>query len=1631
MFRSILTTVFLLALILPNAVHAQTAPPPEVSSLFPTFGPMGSAVTISGSNFGATQGTSTVTFNGTAAMPSSWDSTTIVVPVPSGAATGPVVVTVGGQASNGVTFTVGDSYHLHAEASSTEGLMQLKMDGPDAAATSMSAVMTGKTGEQLIQAFDTPLGNAGTVPAGATFRATLWMRKDTTNGTMTPRAKLYLNSPMGTPLCTATTTTTLAVSTSTPTEYVLTCTTTASVPITATDRLYLWVGVNITTGSGHKAVSAYAHLEGAFNGDFDSFVVGPLPSGTGPKITSLSPASGPIGTLVTISGAGFGATQGTSTVAFNGVSATPSAWSDTSITVPVPAGAATGPVTVTVSGIISNQVTFAVVSPPTNLNSIPGEGYIYMRWGAPLGSDPSTTYNVYRRTPTSSYTLLSGGITGKTYQDTTPQPGVIYRYVVTAVDASGHESVYSTETRELQTTPTILKTYDVANLVASATGDLNGDGLIDFSFGHLNSRNKPVVDVFLGGNTSSRSDYTLAVAGGSLYGLATVDLNQDGFDELIIGEPDYSVKVGTDTFRVGKVSVYSGGFQFSTSPVFTMTGAPQLEGCFANGTAGLLGYSVASAGDINGDGYPDAVVSAPRVNECSGKVIFIMGGPNLSNPVTSEWGGPLQYGFAGNSVSAAGDVNGDGYADVLVGAPAPTGFTGVSVGKTYLLAGGSSVQLAATFETGIVNDHFGDWVASAGDVNGDGFPDMAVISRLGVHIYFGGALIDSTQDMFVEENAYFNGTDAISGAIVVFPGGRLNGDSIDDLVIDYGITAYFGDSDTENYADIRNGGANNERRVLGVIDYNGDGIKEVITTDSASPPSSVRIESLLPYLTLPEIRILSPLNYITTLNQTVPLQGTVSGAILNLTVRGQPVVVSNGAFQTDLLLAEGGNVIEIIAETPDGRLVKRTLDITFAVPPPLLINITNPADGAVLNSTPITVSGTISDSTANVVVQGVNAIVTGNTFAAAGIPLVEGSNTITATATDSFGQMATASVTVTLLTKGTVTGTVTDAATSLPLPGVDVTIQNTADPVTTVTDANGVYSATVTQGSITVTFSRSGYISQSVGNTVTAGQTLTLDSILTPIPPLTLSITSPQDGVVLNSTPLTVSGQVSNNAQVTVNGVAASVSGNTYSASVPLSEGPNTIIATATDSYDQTATASITVTLTGSNVLTGTVTDASTGLPILLSASVSVTDSIGHTETALTDSDGAYQITNLAEGNFTGTITKTGYVPYSLSGVIGAGQTVLNAALSPTSPGYANLTVTNITTDSATIHWTTNQLTNSLVSYGPTPAYGSSVSDSAYVTAHNISLVGLTSNTIYHFKVTSVMSGGTSISSSDLTFQTLAPINLTITSPLDSEEIGKTETLVHGTISGGSGLDMGVTVNGILGNIYGGEFVANHVPLTAGANTLTVTATDVSGATATASVTVQSVPAAEYITLRANPESGVAPLQTTVTIDSTFAIASSTLSSSGPGTAVITGISQSEYQVNLTVEGTYYLTASVTDGQGGVYTDTIAITALNLTQLDALLQAKWNSMTAALLNNDVQSALRFFTSGSVELYSQNFTIMSSILPQIASDLGTIQFVRSVDNGAVYEMDLSQGGQVTSFYVLFVLDEDGIWKIKFF
>ncbi len=293
--------------------YTVTTPAPSITNLNPTSGTPGTAVTIAGANFGATQGTSTVTFNGIAATVTSWSATSVVVLVPAGATTGNVVVTVGGVASNGM------SYMVTTPAPSITSL------NPASGLIGTSVTITGAN-------FGATQGTSTVTFKGIAATATSWSA------------------------------TSIA----------------ASVPAGATSG-----NVVVTVGSV------------ASNGV--SFMV-TIPA---PSVTSLNPTSGAAGTAVTISGANFGTTQGASAVKFNGTAGTPTTWSATSVVVPVPAGATTGNVIVTVGGVASNGVNFTVPS------------------SSPMGPlKQSTTNPYYFVDPSGKAILLTGSQTWDDFQDT-------------------------------------------------------------------------------------------------------------------------------------------------------------------------------------------------------------------------------------------------------------------------------------------------------------------------------------------------------------------------------------------------------------------------------------------------------------------------------------------------------------------------------------------------------------------------------------------------------------------------------------------------------------------------------------------------------------------------------------------------------------------------------------------------------------------------------------------------------------------------------------------------------------------------------------------------------------------------------------------------------------------------------------------------------------------------------------------------------------------------------------------------------------------------------------------------------------------------------------------------------------
>ena len=155
------------------------------------------------------------------------------------------------------------SYHLHDEASTTAGLLQVTTAGPNSAPAAFQTIdLRNQTNlEYVIREFDTPAGvpgATGTIPGGSPLSFTLWMRTTAAVGTFFPRVRVKLNNAAGTLLCEATGASGL---TTTLSPIVLSCNTSATVVMTGSDRLYVWAGVRVGVTAGKKLVRGEVAVE--------------------------------------------------------------------------------------------------------------------------------------------------------------------------------------------------------------------------------------------------------------------------------------------------------------------------------------------------------------------------------------------------------------------------------------------------------------------------------------------------------------------------------------------------------------------------------------------------------------------------------------------------------------------------------------------------------------------------------------------------------------------------------------------------------------------------------------------------------------------------------------------------------------------------------------------------------------------------------------------------------------------------------------------------------------------------------------------------------------------------------------------------------------------------------------------------------------------------------------------------------------------------------------------------------------------------------------------------------------------------------------------------------------------------
>ena len=202
------------------------------------------------------------------------------------------------------------------------------------------------------------------------------------------------------------------------------------------------------------------------------------------------------------------------------------------------------------------------------------------------------------------------------------------------------------------------------------------------------------------------------------------DVNGDGYSDVIVGAPYYDPTL----YREGKAYVFYGSASgLSSSPSWTAE---------SDQADAYLGYSVSTAGDVNGDGYSDIIVGAPGYDSVSPTtyglaLIWYGSGTGLGANGTvanADWKGiwDQQNSEFGSVVATAGDVDGNGYSDVMVGAPYNDS-TFTESGAVVVYHGSSSGPslTPSTWTTGYAAyDHLGTSISTAGDFNGDGYSDV-------------------------------------------------------------------------------------------------------------------------------------------------------------------------------------------------------------------------------------------------------------------------------------------------------------------------------------------------------------------------------------------------------------------------------------------------------------------------------------------------------------------------------------------------------------------------------------------------------------------------------------------------------------------------------------------------------------------------------------------------------------------------------------------------------------------------------------------------------------------------------------------------------------------------------------------
>jgi len=347
----------------------------------------------------------------------------------------------------------------------------------------------------------------------------------------------------------------------------------------------------------------------------------------------------------------------------------------------------------------------------------------------------------------------------------------------------------------------------------ASAGDVNGDGFADVIVGADSYDNgqsdEGAAFLFLGSSTGVANGNPATAAtvlegnqGNGRFGFSVDgagDVNGDGFGDVIAGAWLYSA----GQTQEGAAFVFLGSATGIPNSNPATPGVAQLE---SNQVAGELGISVAGAGDVNGDGYSDVIVGALdyAAGQSGEGAAFVFRGSATgiasSNPATAGVA-QLETNQASaqlGSVAGAGDLNGDGYADVIVGSrsyddgQSNEGAAWVFLGSSSGIANGNPATAWAQLEANQASADFGVCVAGAGDVNGDGYADVVVGAQLydsgqadegAAFVYLGGGtgIVDGSP-LNAGTRLEANQSGALLGSSVA-GAGDVNGDGYSDVIV--------------------------------------------------------------------------------------------------------------------------------------------------------------------------------------------------------------------------------------------------------------------------------------------------------------------------------------------------------------------------------------------------------------------------------------------------------------------------------------------------------------------------------------------------------------------------------------------------------------------------------------------------------------------------------------------------------------------------------------------------------------------------------------------------------------------------------------------------------------------------------